>query len=482
MKDRRLLLVYPEIKCSITNTHTYSLPLGLGSIATYCRQKIGDKLDVKILDGSLMSHQEQIAETQRFKPDVIGLDPTIGSQENSYEIAELAKTLGAKVIFGGVNSTNLWKNMLANRNFIDGVVLYEGEKAMISILNNHFSEPNIAYRDKNGRIHSPSKIEVIKSSELPDIDYSLFDLDRFFRQTKSRGFGKAMSYYAGKGCIKRDHTKLKEVYSFEEYNSLIASMNVCTFCGRNELGLKNFSEDREARIVRNLHDTYRVTGFFNVQDVVNLKNKSPIGLDECWFRLFVGAEHVTQRNIKRLKQRYGQNLILQVGIESADPKMREAYGKPTTNSEDIFSKLELMADEGVKLHASFILGGRGETTDSMLKTTDVARRLSDYDNVTWILISPQLILPGSPDFRALLQIPKMYRKYANQDLIDIAEINKDFLKEFSPHLTREQVIDEIKSTFDYIKDKKQRKELVLDVKGVMPDEERHINPSRYYSE
>jgi radical SAM superfamily enzyme YgiQ (UPF0313 family) len=484
----KLLLVYPEIESSNTNTSTYSVPLGLGSIATYCKRSFGD-LEVKILDGSLVSHKEQLIEVESFKPDIIGINSTIASQSKGYEIGKLAKDIGSLVIFGGVNSTNLWQNMLRNRDFIDGVVLYDGEIPLYCVINrlkeqkifsnNCFSGiPNLAYRDSEGNIHAPASIHIPELQSLPDVDYSLFDLNRFFEQTQKRGFGKAITYYAGKGCAKRGGLNLKQDYSFEEYNQLVSSMDVCTFCGRNELGLRNLEEDAEARILRNLHDAYGITGFFNVQDTVNIKNSKPIGLNDSWFRLFIGIESVTPENIKRLKQRYGPNLIFQAGIETVNPQMRQVYGKKTTDVDDLILKVELMKEEGIQLHASFILGGRGETEKSMNKTTEFARKLSDYDNVTWILISPQLILPGSPDYRALLQMPKMYKKYAQQDLINIAEINQDFLRYFAPDMAREEIVEEIKKTFSDIRMKKRK--LVLDVKGVIAEEESYINPNRPY--
>jgi len=492
----KMLLVYPEIESSNTNTSTYSLPLGLGSIGTYCRkrfEKFGCSLDVKILDGSMMTHEEQLEAVKQYKPDLTGINSTIASQRNAYEIGQLAKGLDSKVIFGGVNSTNLWQSMLRNRDFIDGVVLYDGEIPMFVILNrlkemeligtdSFIGIPNLAYRDSKGDIHEPSStIRIPALGELPDIDYSLFDMDRFLGQTRKRGFGKAVTYYAGKGCAKRGGITLKDSYAYEEYNNLVSSMDVCTFCGRNELGMRNLSESREAGIIRELHEKYGVTGFFNVQDTVNLQNTSPIGLSDSWFRLFIGAENITPENIRKLKQRYGPNIIFQAGIEAANPQMRHVYGKKATDLGDLISKVELMRDEGIQLHASFILGGRGETKESMSKTTEVARILGDYDNVTWILISPQLILPGSPDYKALLQMPRMHKKYAGQDLIDIVEINQDFLGQFTPGLTRQDVVDEIKMTFDDIR-KKGRADLVLDVKGVVAGEEDYINPNRPYAE
>lgn len=487
----KLALVYPEIECSITRTSTYSVPLGLGSIGTYCKGKIGDSLEVKILDGSLMNHEEQLRSIREFNPDITGIAPTMASQGKGYEVGKLSKSLGSQVFYGGVNSTNLWKNMLNNRSFIDGVVLYDGEIPFYLILN-RFREnkvigkrslegiPNLAYKNKEGEICGPSLIYIPKLEDLPDIDYSLFDLDRFFKQTQKKGFGKAITYYAGKGCSKRGRSNLKEFYSPEEYNKLVSSMNICTFCGRNELGFRNIEEDREERILKELHDKSGVRGFFNVQDTVNLRNTSPIGLTDSWFRLFIGTEEINARNIERLKKRYGPNLIFQAGIEAANPEMRNIYGKKFTDLKDLESKIQLMKDNGIQLHASFILGGRGETRGLMKKTTEIARKLADYDNVTWILMSPQLILPGSPDYKMLLQVPKMNRKYAHQDLIDVPQINRDFLKQFSPDLTREKILEEINRTFSDIS-KKERKDLVLDIKGVVGEEEDYVNSIRPYS-
>lgn len=489
----KLLLVYPEIASSNTNTSTYSLPLGLGSIGTYCQQQFGkEALEIRILDGSMIPHEEQLRIVKDYQSDLIGINSSIASQKNAYEIGQLAKELGSKVIFGGINSTNLWPNMLRNREFIDGVVLYDGEIPIYLILNRLKETklfgndafqgiPNFAYKDSTGRICEPSSIYIPALSEIPNIDYSLFDLKKYFAQTQKRGFGKAVTYYAGKGCAKRGGVNLKSSYSLEEYNSLINSMDICTFCGRNELGLRNLNEERETEIVRALHDEYNVTGFFNVQDTVNLGNTTPIGLNDCWFRLFIGTESITSINIKKLKQRYGQNLIFQAGVEAANSQMRLVYGKKATDLSDLLSKVELMKEEGILLHASFILGGRGETKESMHRTTEVARRLAEYDNVTWILISPQLILPGSPDFKALLSLPKMNCKYALEDLIDIVEINEDFLRQFTPDLTRAEIVEEIKRTFDDIR-QKDRKDLVLDIKGVVAEEEKYIHPNRPYTE
>lgn len=213
MERTRLLLVYPEILSSNTDTSTYSLPLGLGSVATYCKSMIGNELEIKILDGSLINHKEQLTETEKYKPDITGINSTIASQKKGYEVGELAKNLGSKVIFGGVNSTNLWENMLNNRKFIDGVILYDGEIPMYFIINRLKETkilgndcfkgiPNLAYKDSKGRVQKPDSIYIPNLDDLPEIDYSLFDLDRFFEQTEKKVLEKLLHIMQGKVVLK----------------------------------------------------------------------------------------------------------------------------------------------------------------------------------------------------------------------------------------------------------------------------------------
>jgi radical SAM superfamily enzyme YgiQ (UPF0313 family) len=466
----RVALVYANSDLSETNTSTYALPLGLGSLATYCRQRM--EIDLCILDSSFMSHGEQKQQLQTFSPNVVGFNSTIANQENSYTLAKLAKCSGATVIFGGVHSTQLWEPMLRNRDFIDGVVLYDGEIPFFQILQKVQQRkcfggiPNVAW--KRDTIHPPTSVYIPSIEELPHIDYSVFDLNRFFEHTEQRGFGRAMTYYSGKGCIKRGSFPLQSDYSLDEYLALCHAMKTCSFCGRNELGLRQFHEDREARIVHELYAKYNVNGFFNVQDTVPDYQK-PLGLDNCWFRVFIGIDMINSVNIQRLKARYGPSLIVQTGIESLHPDIRRNFGKPPLTYDDLFSKIALLEEEGVQLHASFILGGVGETPNTMRDTVHAIRTLASSPCVTWILVSPQLILPGSPDYRRLIRDKKMQTKYASQDLLDIEEISKDFLARFTT-VTRESIINEIQQLFHAIT----RPEVILDVKGVTQKEEKLI--------
>lgn len=160
--------------------------------------------------------------------------------------------------------------------------------------------------------------------------------------------------------------------------------------------------------------------------------------------------------------------------------MRRMMGKTPITETDLLSKIDMLNKENIQLHTSFIFCGRGETPTSMRTPAQIAKLLAKYPNVTWILISPQLILPGSPDYRQLIEKPKMRQKWPKQDLINIAEINRDFLKYFAPELSREAILHEIKEIFAHVRSNTPKRRLVLDVKGVTAEEEQYIMPRRYY--
>ena len=107
---------------------------------------------------------------------------------------------------------------------------------------------------------------------------------------------------------------------------------------------------------------------------------------------------------------------------------------------------------------------------------------TDYpDVITWMGVSPELILPGSPDTRKFLSIPELNRKYAQTDVYDIQEMNDLFLKHFAIGLKRQDILDAIKDIFENLR--KKAPNTCLDGKGLrVPDEEEYVKPYRPWEE
>jgi hypothetical protein len=323
--------------------------------------------------------------------------------------------------------------------------------------------------------------------ELPIHIHDILPMERYFeKQRQSQRCGlKAVSYFGGKGCIKRGKSKPTGEYTLEEYSKLTGQMALCSFCGRNELGFRVRETEIEDKIIRHLHEM-GVQFFFNVQDTVSLDDRPRIPevpLEEVVFRHFCSLESVTKENIELLMKRYGNNLILQVGIESSVEEIRKKFGKPPTDYSKIAEVLQLLRENNLQMHATYILGGRGENAKTLRQSAeDIKRMVTDFqDVITWIGVSPELILPGSPDSREFLAVPELQRRYSNSDIYDIQEMNDLFLLHFSDGLRRSDILDAIKDVFGYLR--KNAPNTCLDGKGLrVPDEEEYVKPYRPWEE
>ena len=483
-----MLLVQPEAELSVTTTDTYSPPIGLASIATFCKNQHPD-LEIKIIGSYNMTHQEQINYLEKFKPDILGLSPTISSQKNAYEIAETTKEKFNSInILGGVNSTQLWGPILNNRKFIDAIILYDGHFATSELINrlekNQIFEniPNVTYR-KDKEIVPPKQIFIPSLEQIPDINYSLLDMDTFSELTEQRGFGKAISYAPGRGCSKRGGKLEKNLMKWEDFQEILKTMHACSFCGRNEIGFDTIPYIREIKTINRLNKNYGITGYFNIQDTVSLlPAKAPKNWEEFWFRLFITSELASkQKNIDLLKNKYSENLVFQIGIESANEDMLRKFGKFGHNTEYFLKMNELLNKNNIQLHATFVLGGPGETKKSLKETSQLIKELSKMENVTWIGASPEILLPGSPDYvNYLLLNPNLKAKYKKEDLINVKQAHKDMLKYVSPEIIREDVIGSIKEAFTNAK--KNNPNIILDGKGLTPEEEKQAECYRPYLE
>lgn len=485
-------MVQPDAGLSVTNTDTYAVPLGLGSIATYCKQK-HPEIDILLIGAYTdMPHEEQMKKILEYNPDILAISSTISSQENAYDIAKKAKEQNKNIIivFGGVNSTSLYEQILKNRDFVDAIILFDGEEAFAEVVdrvkkNKSFEGiNNLAYKDKKGlhidknkiTIKIPSLCKILDKN--PPIDYSVFDMNTFLKKTEMRGFGRAISYFGGKGCIKRRGFFKEKIYTLKEYEDLVNNMGACSFCGRNELGYRILPWSLEKELINYLYEKYGVRGLFNVQDVVSLdEEQGDPKWKNTWFRFFIMAGQVTQKNIDILKKKYSPNLVLQIGVESVDPNMLKEFGKsPEFTREYYLKNLDLMEKNGIQAHYTFVLGGSNETRESLKKTGDFIKEIVKRKNVTWIGASPLIVLPGSPYFRMLSEKEK---KLKDKDLFDVSELHRLFLRHFAPKITREDVLNIIKDCFSYAK--LIRSDLILDGKGLTKEEEKFVGSYRPYT-
>uniref|UniRef100_A0A6M3KIN2 Putative radical SAM superfamily protein n=1 Tax=viral metagenome TaxID=1070528 RepID=A0A6M3KIN2_9ZZZZ len=94
---------------------------------------------------------------------------------------------------------------------------------------------------------------------------------------------------------------------------------------------------------------------------------------ELPFSVFSRCDHIDEQRVEALAA--ANCAILRVGVESGDDHMRnDIYGK-SLGSGEVRQAVELCHRYGIRLTAFYILGGPGETHQSIQRTIDLAREL-----------------------------------------------------------------------------------------------------------
>lgn len=334
--------------------------------------------------------------------------------------------------------------------------------------------PNLLYKDKKGNIIEPKLILTFPLSMYPTIDYNLFDLKSHFRISNKAGLGNAVTIYSGKGCVRRVRFKIKEKCPYKEYNKRVKYMPACVFCGRKDIGLRFFKDERVKNLINYLYHNKKVRYFWEIINSYVIRDGPKMNIKDETYRFFIRLEDITKAKLDIMNKRFGKNLIFQVGVESGSQKTFDAMSKETNLTvKEIFNKLVLLKKYNIKLDPSFVLGVKGETHKTLEDTKRFIQRISNLGNLRWILISPLCLLPNAPAFNELLKDEEMNREYGSEDNLDSVEMNKDYLKKFTS-VTREEILDKIKEIFETLPDN-----VLVDSKGLTAKELKYVKGKRF---
>ena len=120
-----------------------------------------------------------------FKPDLIAVTVTEPMYPIVLSLLSTIKELRIITAIGGVHAIIDYENLI-NDDLIDIVCLGEGEKCFPELCSkmqlgeDYTSVPNFWIK-KDGRIYRNPKTKLISLEELPLLDFSLFEKERFFK-------------------------------------------------------------------------------------------------------------------------------------------------------------------------------------------------------------------------------------------------------------------------------------------------------------
>ncbi len=117
------VLMTPE---TLTASGQTPPPLGLLYMAA--------NADCVIFDGALKKNAREFLE--RHKPDVVGVSALTMCRHNALDILRVAKRVGCRTVMGGAHVATSWKQLAETYEFIDHLVIGDGELAWKAICEN----------------------------------------------------------------------------------------------------------------------------------------------------------------------------------------------------------------------------------------------------------------------------------------------------------------------------------------------------------
>jgi anaerobic magnesium-protoporphyrin IX monomethyl ester cyclase len=188
-------------------------PLGILYLSAHLRAK---SFEVEIYDSTFGSRQELFAIIEHGPPAVIGIYANLMTRGNAIEIAQQAKAVGWRVIFGGPEPANYAGEYLA---YGDVVVCGEGEAALEQLLASNLdaaawgSIAGLAFRAADGQVVRTGPARLVRDLDAqPWPDRTHIDIPAYLKTWRAHHGLGSISVITARGCPYRCNWCSHSVY------------------------------------------------------------------------------------------------------------------------------------------------------------------------------------------------------------------------------------------------------------------------------
>jgi len=373
-------------------------PLGLLTIASYLSEALPD-IACEVIDGKALGSEEKVFD--EMDGDIVGFSVWYSNYTPALRLAERYREENPHVviIFGGPHATALGNRILTNNEYIDYVVLGEGELPLLRLAEgtDPADIPGVLTRLAVGG-YSPKRA-WFDSNLATHPKFDLKNLVPAYSSRPSRG-GAAMSAFplAGvRGCLRTKR---------------------CEYCSIPFVGVRTMSPSTYWAQVKFLNEQYGIDYFFETGDIFPPQFLQELEKCEDYpdvgFRVYTYPGIMSPSNRSKLGN-VGVDTVF-MGVESSlvwNRTMKRRYARA-------YSKLALLGEmrqfgmEQINVIPGFVLGLPGETEDSLRDTSRLIRDISSLDNVSEITVSVVLPLPGAELFQRCVGDRNVSARYARE--------------------------------------------------------------------
>ena len=397
----KVLFVTPPYHCGVVEVAGTWIPLQFVYLAGAARAA---GFDCEIYDAMSLGvgHEEIGKKLDEARADVVCVSSITATYPDALEVARAAKARGATTIVGGVHTTFMWQESLADGG-IDYLVLGEGERTLVDLLrcldtgDDPAKVAGVAFvRDGvAGRTNSRPRLDSLDG--LP-MAFDLLDWTPYTYFVKPGSRLGAVS--SSRGCT-----------------------FTCGFCSQTQFWEKTWRARAPECVAAEIAELRNRFGV----DVVLLTDEYPTS-DRARWEAFLDRMIELDLKVDLLMETRVPDIVrdrdilpkyvkagivhVYVGIEATDQATLDLVNKETTVDENKLA-LELLSQHDLVSETSFVLGFPHETPERIKETLALAKSY-DPDFAHFLAIAPWPYAAMWKDLEPYV-VSRDYRRY---NLID----------------------------------------------------------------
>jgi len=379
-----VLLFFPRIRKASTSYRSQgSPPIGLGYLTAVSEE---NGYSAKIIDlnqeKSSLRHVKRFVE--RYKPNFVGVSFVTEARHEAFKIFQIAKAVnpGIITIAGGPHASLTPEDTLAHIIPIDYIVIGEGEKTFIALLDSLSKGgtvneiPGLAYRD-SGEVRINKNKEFIKdldSLPFPSFPHLTKNNYQFYTQYDRYPALKTIPILTSRGC------------PFH-----------CNFCATTEVWGSRWRYRSPVNVLKEIGhnlNKYNIEAVWFVDDNFNSNPERMLQICQEIRKKYPDLKWICNIRVDNLKEDHVKIMAesgcvsVEFGAESGSQRILDEVINKKIKVEKILEVDAWCHKHGIITDAQFIISHPTETYEEAIQTSDLIKKLKGRSTLQILKIYP----------------------------------------------------------------------------------------------